>query len=79
VSAVSPSTPVIKASGTVEVDGVFLYQWIIQVPTSITYQSIAGGITTQRRIIELRIVRTPQSESPQGIGILQWIELEGGS
>lgn len=68
VTATPTSAPVIVQEGIVN----GRYQWVLEVPLSVTYQ--AGS---QRRSDNLRVnlvvVRVPKLESPNGVGIEQWL------
>lgn len=58
----------------VESEGLFneRYQWVVQIPLVVTYQS--GTKTRSSRLLAtLVVVRVPRLESPNGIGIEQWI------
>ncbi len=48
------------------------YQWVVQVPLILTYQS---GSRTQNMglLVTVVVVRVPRLESPNGIGIEQWV------
>ncbi len=48
------------------------YQWRIQVPLILTYQS-GARTRSDRLLVTLVVVRMPRLESPNGIGIEQWI------
>lgn len=48
------------------------YQWIIQLPLVVTYQS-GSKTRSSRLLVTLVVVRVPRLESPNGIGIEQWI------
>lgn len=68
VTATPTGAPVIQSEGLVG----GRYQWVVQVPMSLTYQ--AGSKTrTDDLLITLVIVRVPRLESPNGVGIEQWI------
>ena len=48
------------------------YQWIVQIPMILTFQS--GSQTRSARwMVTLVVVRVPRLESPNGIGIAQWV------
>lgn len=48
------------------------YRWVVQLPMSVTYQS--GSMTrTDNLLVTLVVVRVPRLESPNGVGIEQWI------
>ena len=48
------------------------YQWRIQVPLILTYQS-GARTRSDRLLVTLVVVRMPRLESPNGIGIEHWI------
>ena len=68
VTAAPTGAPVIQSEGIVQ----GRYQWVVQLPMSLTYQ--AGAKTrTDNLLVTLVIVRVPRLESPSGVGIEQWI------
>ncbi|QQG36448.1 MAG: type IVB secretion system apparatus protein IcmL/DotI [Micavibrio aeruginosavorus] len=68
VTAAPTGAPVIQSEGMVK----GRYQWVVQVPMSLSYQ--AGSKTrTDDVLVTLVIVRVPRLESPNGVGIEQWI------
>lgn len=68
VTAAPASAPVLISEGLVK----GRYQWQVQLPMVITYQ--AGSQTrADNMIITLLIVRVSKLESPNGVGIEQWI------
>ena len=68
VTAAPTGAPVIQSEGIVQ----GRYQWVVQLPMSLTYQ--AGAKTrTDNLLVTLVIVRVPRLESPNGVGIEQWI------
>lgn len=68
VTAAPTGAPVIQSEGIVG----GRYQWVVQLPMSLTYQ--AGSKTrTDDLLVTLVIVRVPRLESPNGVGIEQWI------
>ena len=48
------------------------YQWIIQIPVVLTYQSVAR-MKSESWLVTVVVVRVPRLESPNGVGIEQWI------
>ena len=69
VTAAPSSAPVLVSEGVVN----GRYQWQVEVPMIINYQ--AGSQTRAARIIlTLLIVRVSKLESPNGVGIEQWVE-----
>lgn len=48
------------------------YQWTVRVPLVLTYES-GEGTEVVRWMVTLSIVRVPRLESPNGVGIAQWI------
>lgn len=72
VTAAPRGAPVLK-DGRV-INGRF--QWTIQIPMVVTYQ--AGPKTsTDNMMVTLVVVRVPRLESPNGVGIEQWIASPG--
>ncbi len=68
VTAAPQGAPILESEGLV--DG--RYQWVIQLPMVVTYQS--GARTKQDNLLmTLVVVRVPRLESPNGVGIEQWI------
>lgn len=54
-----------------EVAGV--YRWRIEMPITVSYQS-GDQTNSQNSLLTLLVVRVPTLESPQGLGIEQWIQ-----
>ncbi len=48
------------------------YQWVVQIPLALTYRSGARTSNTSL-LVTVVIVRVPRLESPNGVGIEQWI------
>ncbi len=72
VTAAPRSAPILISEGLV--DG--RYQWQVEIPMVITYQ--AGSQTrADNLVITLLIVRVSKLESPNGVGIEQWIAQPG--
>lgn len=71
ISAVPRGAPILKYEGLVA--GV--YQWQVQIPMILTYTS-GSKTRTDRWMITLVIVRVPRLESPNGVGIAQWIAVQ---
>ena len=72
VTAAPTSAPVLLEEGVV--DG--RYQWRIEVPIVVTYQAGAQK-RADNFILTLLVVRVSKLESPNGVGIEQWIA-QGG-
>lgn len=68
LTAAPESAPIIRSEGVV----MGRYQWSVQMPMIVTYQS-AGGQRTDKLLITMMIVRVPRLESPSGVGIEQWV------
>lgn len=68
VTATPTGAPVIQSEGVVQ----GRYQWVVQVPLALTYQS-GARTRTDNLLVTLVIVRVPRLESPNGVGIEQWI------
>lgn len=73
VTAVPRSAPILVSEGLIA----GRYQWIVEIPLTVTYQ--AGSKTRNDNfLVRLVIVRVPKLESPNGVGIEQWIAFTGG-
>lgn len=68
VTAAPQGAPILESEGVFE----GRYQWIVQLPMVITYQS-GARIKQDNLLVTLVIVRVPRLESPSGVGIEQWI------
>lgn len=72
LSAAPRGAPVLQSEGLVN----GRYQWTVQLPLVVTYQS--GAMTRQDKLlVTVVIVRVPRLESPNGVGIEQWIAVPG--
>ncbi len=72
VSAVPRGAPVLKSESVVAGQ----YQWVVQVPMILSY--VSGSKTrTDKWIVTIVVVRVPRLESPNGVGIAQWIAVPG--
>lgn len=54
------------------------YQWVIEIPMMFTYQ-FGQSKRSDSMTVRLTIVRVPKLESPNGVGIQQWIAYRGTS
>ncbi|NCC23290.1 MAG: type IV secretion protein IcmL [Alphaproteobacteria bacterium] len=68
VTAAPRGAPILQKEG--EFNG--RYQWTVQLPMIITYQS-GSRSRSDNLLITLVVVRVPRLESPNGVGIEQWI------
>jgi intracellular multiplication protein IcmL len=68
VSAAPASAPILISEGVVN----GRYQWQVQVPLVVTYQA-GSSVRDDRMMVTMLIVRVPKLESPNGVGIEQWI------
>lgn len=68
VTAAPRGAPILQS------EGVFggRYQWVIQLPLIVTYQS-GNRTNVTPLLVTLVVVRVPRLESPNGVGIEQWI------
>ena len=48
------------------------YQWTVQIPMVLTYES-GNKTRSDNWLVTLVIVRVPRLESPNGVGIAQWV------
>ena len=68
VTAAPQGAPIVVSEGLVA----GRYQWEVQLPLVLTYQ--AGAQTrTDKLLVTIIIVRVPRLESPNGVGIEQWV------
>ncbi len=68
ITAAPKGAPVMQSEGLVA----GRYQWVVQIPLILTYMSGAKTYNT-KLFVTVVIVRVPRLESPNGIGIEQWI------
>lgn len=68
VTAAPQGAPILQSEGMVA----GRYQWVIQLPMVITYQS-GARTRSDNLLVTLVVVRVPRLESPNGVGIEQWI------
>ncbi len=73
VSAIPAGAPVLQSEGIVSGQ----YQWVVQVPILLTFTS-GSKKRNESWVVTLVIVRVPRLESPNGVGIAQWIAVPGG-
>ena len=68
ITAAPAGAPILEQEGVVN----GRYQWVVQIPMVLSYQ--AGSKTRRDNLlITLVVVRVPRLESPNGVGIEQWI------
>ena len=72
LTAVPRGAPILKYEGVVAGQ----YQWQIQIPMILTYVSGAKS-RSDNWLLTLLVVRVPRLESPNGVGIAQWIAVPG--
>lgn len=72
VTATPRGAPILQAEGLVN----GRYQWTVQLPLILTFQS-GSKSQTERYMVTLVVVRVPRLESPNGIGIEQWLATKG--
>lgn len=72
VTAAPQGAPILQSEGLVN----GRYQWTVQVPMIVTYQS-GAKTRSDRLLVTVVVVRTPRLESPNGVGIEQWIAVGG--
>ena len=72
ITAAPRGAPILQSEGLYQ----GRYQWVVQLPMVLTY--IAGSKTrSDNLLVTLIIVRVPRLESPYGVGIEQWIAVQG--
>lgn len=68
LTAVPRGAPILKSEGLANGQ----YQWVVQIPILLTY--VSGAKTrSESWLVTLVVVRVPRLESPNGVGIAQWI------
>ncbi len=72
ITAAPRGAPILESEGVVA----GRYQWIVQIPMVVTYQS-GPRVRNDNLIITLVVVRVPRLESPNGVGIEQWVAVQG--
>lgn len=72
ITAAPRGAPVLQSEGVVNGQ----YQWIVQIPMVLSYQS-GSKTRSDNWIVTLVVVRVPRLESPNGVGIAQWIAVPG--
>lgn len=68
VTAAPQGAPILESEGLVN----GRYQWVIQLPMVLSYQSGARQ-RSDNLLVTVVVVRVPRLESPNGVGIEQWI------
>lgn len=72
LTAAPQGAPILQSEGLIN----GRYQWTVQVPMIVTYQS-GAKTRTDHLLVTVVVVRTPRLESPNGVGIEQWIAVAG--
>lgn len=72
VTAVPRGAPILRSEGVAGGQ----YRWVVQIPLLLTYVS-GSKSRTENWIVTLVVVRVPRLESPNGVGIAQWIAVPG--
>ena len=72
ITAAPQGAPVLQSEGLVN----GRYQWTVQIPMIVTYQS-GTKTRSDKLLVTVVVVRTPRLESPNGLGIEQWIAVAG--
>ncbi len=72
VTAAPRSAPILISEANVNGQ----YQWIVELPLNVTYQS-GSKTRSDNLLVTLVIVRVSKLESPNGLGIQQWIAQYG--
>lgn len=68
ITAAPQGAPILESEGLVN----GRYQWTIQLPLVLTYQS-GARTRSDNLLVTVVVVRVPRLESPNGVGIEQWI------
>jgi len=72
VSATPSGAPILQQEGVVSGQ----YQWVVQLPMTLSFQS-GSQVRNVNWIVTIVVVRVPRLESPNGVGIAQWIAVPG--
>lgn len=72
ITAAPRGAPVLQSEGVVNGQ----YQWIVEIPMTVSYESGAKK-SNENMIMTVVIVRVSRLESPNGVGIAQWIAQAG--
>lgn len=72
ITAAPSGAPVLQSEGLFN----GRYQWMIQLPMVVTYQS-GAKTKSDSLIVTVVVVRVPRLESPNGVGIEQWVATPG--
>jgi len=72
VTATPRGAPVLKSEGIVGGQ----YQWVIEIPMLFSYQS-GSQTRPENSIVTMVIVRVSRLESPNGVGVAQWVQRAG--
>ncbi|MCC7305006.1 MAG: type IVB secretion system apparatus protein IcmL/DotI [Alphaproteobacteria bacterium] len=70
ITAAPQGAPILESEGLVA----GRYQWTIQLPLVLTYQS-GARTKSDNLLVTVVVVRVPRLESPNGVGIEQWIAI----
>jgi intracellular multiplication protein IcmL len=71
VTAAPSGAPVLQSEGMAG----GRYQWVVQLPMVLSYQS-GSQQRSDRLVVTIVVVRVPRLESPNGVGIEQWIAVQ---
>jgi intracellular multiplication protein IcmL len=71
VTAAPQGAPIVRSEGLVA----GRYQWTIELPLILTYQS-GSRSRSDRLLVTLVVVRVPRLESSNGVGIEQWVAVQ---
>lgn len=72
VTAAPRGAPILQSEGVINGQ----YQWVVQIPMVLTHES-GSKTRNDNWIVTIVIVRVPRLESPNGVGIAQWIAVPG--
>ena len=72
LTAAPRGAPILQSEGVVAGQ----YQWVVQIPIVLSYES-GSRKRSDSWIVTLVVVRVPRLESPNGVGIAQWIAVPG--
>jgi intracellular multiplication protein IcmL len=72
ITATPRGAPVLRSEGLVNGQ----YQWIVEIPMAVTYES-GSQTQSENSRVTIVIVRVSRLESPNGVGIAQWVAQSG--
>ncbi len=72
ITATPRGAPILRSEGIVNGQ----YRWIVEIPMAVTYES-GSQTQSENSRVTIVIVRVSRLESPNGVGIAQWVAQSG--